>query len=270
MEKDELYAQYNMTYPYNDTTAPQNQAAAQNLVPSFLCPSNPLRSPDGLDSFGYGYVDYGPIVYTDIDPVSGVRNKNTRMSGALRGTFDGSGTTLGNIPDGLSNSIAVAEDVGRYEQMRGVHVDPLGPNRTGTGAPGTGVARAPWRWADPDSGYALNGDPSAGNGWGSVNTAYSGLVHGRPKVMNNDKDPFGGPAGPNPPSCLWLNKTNCGPNEEVFSFHGEGANVLFMDGHVTFMDEYVDIIVFRRLVTAAERISPNAQSSGAPITPTDY
>jgi prepilin-type N-terminal cleavage/methylation domain-containing protein/prepilin-type processing-associated H-X9-DG protein len=267
MEKDELYAQYNLTYPYNDPTAPQNQAAAQNAISSFLCPNNPLRSPNGLDSYGYGYVDYGPIIYTDIDPVSGVRNKNARMSGALRGTFDGQGVTLGNIPDGLSNTIAVGEDAGRYEQMPGPYVDPLGPNGTGTGAPGTLVARCAWRWAEPDSGFALNGDPLAysGTGFGQVNTGYAGLVNGRAKVINNNKYPFGGPA-----NCIWTNVTNCGPNEEIFSFHGTGANILFMDGHVTFMDENVDAIVLRRLVTAGEQIAPNAQSSGAPIIPIDY
>jgi prepilin-type N-terminal cleavage/methylation domain-containing protein/prepilin-type processing-associated H-X9-DG protein len=272
MEKDELYSQYNMTYPYNDPTAPQNQLVAQNSIPSFLCPSNPLRSPNGYDANNYGYVDYGPTIYTDIDPVSGVRNKNTRMSGALHGTFDGNGVTLGNIADGTSNTIAVTEDVGRYEQMPGAYVDPLGSAGTGTGASGTNTARSFWRWADPDNGFGVSGDPSAGNGFGGVTTTYTGLINGKAKVINNNKYPFGGPTGAtvNVPACVWTNKTNCGPNDEVFGFHGEGANILFMDGHVTFMDENVDAIVFRRLVTAAERIAPNAQSGGAPIIPIDY
>jgi prepilin-type processing-associated H-X9-DG protein len=152
--------------------------------------------------------------------------------------------------------------------MPGPYVDPLGPAGTGTGAPGTGVARCAYRWADPDSGYAVNGDPSAGNGWGVVSPGYTGLVNGRAKVINNNKYPFGGPT--KAPACVWLNKTNCGPNEEIFSFHGSGANILFMDGHVTFMDENVDAIVMRRLVSSGERIAPNTQSSAVPITPIDY
>jgi prepilin-type N-terminal cleavage/methylation domain-containing protein/prepilin-type processing-associated H-X9-DG protein len=266
VEKDEIAAAYNYTYPYNDPTAPNNQQIAQTSVPSFLCPNNPLRPANGLDAFNYGYVDYGPTVYTDIDPVTGVRNKNTRMSGALHGTRDGQGVTLAQIEDGLSNTIAVTEDVGRYEQMPGAYVDPLGPNGTGTGAAGTNVARSFWRWADPDSGFGVSGDPLAGNGFGvATTTNVQNLINGRAKVINNNKYPFGGPT-----NCIWTNSTNCGPNDEVFGFHGGGANVLFMDGHVTFIDENVDAIFFRRLVTAAERIAPSQQSAAAPVTIIDY
>jgi prepilin-type N-terminal cleavage/methylation domain-containing protein/prepilin-type processing-associated H-X9-DG protein len=245
VEKDAMVAGYNYSYPYNDPTVPGNQAVAQNAVPTYLCPSNPLRPGNGLDSGGFGYTDYGPTVYTDIDPVTGVRNKNARMSGALRGTPDGKGTTIADIPDGLSTTIAIAEDVGRYDAMPGAYQDPV-----------TGVARSFWRWAEPDCGYGVSGDPLATtDSLGTVNTGYAGLNNGKARVINNNKFPFGGSAT----TCIWTNVTNCGPNDEVFSFHGTGANVLFMDGHVTFLNENIDAIVMRRLVTAAERIEPNAQ-----------
>lgn len=257
VEKDETAAQYNMTYPYNDPTAPNNQAAAQIVVPSFLCPSNALRPANGLDSAGFGYTDYGATVYTDIDPVTGVRNKNTRMHGAMHGTITGLGTTQADIADGLSNTIAVAEDTGRYDAMPGAYVDPI-----------TGTARAFWRWAEPDNGYGVSGDANVSNGLGVVNAAFTGsLVNGRARVINNNKNPFGGSAA----TCIWTNVTNCGPNDEIFSFHGTGANVLFMDGHVTFLSEDTDAIVMRRLVTASERITPNQSSATAPIAvPVDY
>jgi prepilin-type processing-associated H-X9-DG protein len=57
---------------------------------------------------------------------------------------------------------------------------------------------------------------------------------------------------------VWVNKTNCGPNDEIFSFHGQGANVVFLDGHVTWLSENIDAVVMRRLVTASEKIAPNA------------
>jgi prepilin-type N-terminal cleavage/methylation domain-containing protein/prepilin-type processing-associated H-X9-DG protein len=244
-------AGYNLTYPYNDPTFTLNQTIAQNAVPTFLCPSNPLRPANGLDSGNFGYTDYGPTVYTDIDPVTGVRNKNTRMHGGLHGTPTGQGTTNGDIQDGLSQTIAVAEDVGRYDAMPGAYQDPV-----------TGVARCFWRWAEPDNGYGVSGDPTAGDGFGTQTVAGQ-----RAKVINNNKYPFGGSAT----TCIWTNVTNCGPNDEVFSFHGTGANVLFMDGHVTFLDEGIDAIVMRRLVTASERIAPNVSSAGAAIsTPADY
>jgi prepilin-type N-terminal cleavage/methylation domain-containing protein/prepilin-type processing-associated H-X9-DG protein len=273
MEKDDLYVGYSLNYPYNDTTAPQNQAAAQTAIPTFLCPSNPLRPANGLDNNGYGYTDYGPTVYTDIDPVTGVRNKNTRMHGALHGTLDGKGTTLADISDGLSSTIAIAEDVGRFDAMPGAYVDPL--FGLANAANGTGQARSFWRWAEPDNGYGVSGDPLAGNNFGGVNAAYPGLINGagtatgigRARVVNNNRYPFGGSAA----TCIWTNVTNCGPNDEVFSFHGTGANVLFMDGHVNFLSENTDAIVMRRLVTAGEHIEPNVSSGPAPIlNTTDY
>jgi prepilin-type N-terminal cleavage/methylation domain-containing protein/prepilin-type processing-associated H-X9-DG protein len=256
LEKDDVIAGYNLNYPYNDTTSPQNQIAAQNAVSTFLCPSNVLRPNNGLDSQGYGYTDYGPTVYTDIDPVTGVRNKNTRMHGGLHGTIDGRGTTLADVPDGTSATIAIAEDTGRYDAMPGAYVDPL--FNLANAAPGTGQARSFWRWAEPDNGYGVSGDPVVTNGLG---TASGYALTGGARVINNNKFPFGGSAA----TCLWADVTNCGPNDEVFSFHKGGANVIFLDGHVTFLQDDISPFVMRRLVTAAERIPPNQSSPGAPI-----
>ena len=258
VEQQELADAYNINKAYNDPAAPNNAAVAQNAVQTFLCPTNPLRPASGLDSSGYGYTDYGPTVYTDIDPKTGVRNKNSRMNGALHGTPDGKGITLADLPDGLSKTIAVAEDVGRYEAMAGAYPDPITPT----------VNRSFWRWAEADSGYGVSGDPQAtSDALGTVAVGYAGLINGRAQVINNNRLPFGGPAG-----CDWLKPAgNCGPNDEIFSFHGPGANVLFMDGHVSFMNEKTDAIVMRRLVTAAEHIS-TTQSAGAftpPIVPPD-
>jgi prepilin-type processing-associated H-X9-DG protein/prepilin-type N-terminal cleavage/methylation domain-containing protein len=248
VEQDELASKYNLNYSYNDPAAPGNLLVAQNAIPTFLCPTNPLRPSNGLDSAGYGYTDYGPTVYTDIDPVfadgsaspsGGFRNKLARVNGALHGTGDGKGPTLADIPDGLSKTIAIAEDAGRFESMPGAYPDPF-PNFSAS------TNRAFWRWAEPDNGFGVTGDP--------VNFNFAFAAGGTPqwKGINNNSAPFGGPA-----TCPWLTKTNCGPNDEIFSFHGGGANVLFMDGHVTFLNETIHPLVLRRLVSAAERISPN-------------
>jgi prepilin-type N-terminal cleavage/methylation domain-containing protein/prepilin-type processing-associated H-X9-DG protein len=256
---NDLGGGYNLTYPYNDPSAPTNQSIAQNVVRSFLCPTNPLRPTSALDSYGYGYTDYGATVYTDIDPVSGVRNKNSRMNGGLHGTADGQGPVATDIKDGMSNTIAIAEDVGRYEGMPGAYVDPLGTGGGGAGvgggASGTGVARSFWRWAEPDNGYGVSGDPTATTD--SLGTATGYALTGGAKVINNNKFPFGGPA-----NCKWTDKTNCGPNDEIFSFHGAGANILFMDGHVTFVNEAINAVTMRHLVTAAEGVSVGTNGPG--------
>jgi prepilin-type N-terminal cleavage/methylation domain-containing protein/prepilin-type processing-associated H-X9-DG protein len=268
LENNDIAIQFNLALAYNDPSAlaANNVIAAQNAIPTFLCPNNPLRPASGLDSAGFGYTDYGATVYCDIDPATGVRNKNTRMNGALHGTPDGKGTTLADIPDGLSKTIAIAEDVGRYEAMPGAYPDPW------TSAVGTPVRRAFWRWAEADSGFGVSGSPvaSAGApaGFGVVNAADTDLVRGRARVINNSRTPFGG-AQTGSQTCDWLATTNCGPNDEIFSFHGSGANVLFMDGHVVYLSQDTDALVMRRLVTAAELISPNQNPNGAPGQPVD-
>jgi prepilin-type N-terminal cleavage/methylation domain-containing protein/prepilin-type processing-associated H-X9-DG protein len=240
---NQIGAASNLTLWYNDpafvnnTTTPPTYtgfaAAARNPVPTYLCPSNPLRPSSGLDSQGFGYTDYGPTVYTDIDPVTGGRNKNTRMDGALHA----GGTKLGDIRDGLSRTMAIAEDVGRNELMPGAYIDPIE----------TPVMRHFHRWVEPDNGFGVSGNPLS---W--ANQLTGAVNPGVPIIaINNNKSPFGGPAG-----CLWQGRTNCGPNDEIFSFHGAGANVLFMDGHVTFMGEDINVVVLRYLVTMAEGIPP--------------
>src|SRR5262249_29418981 len=36
-------------------------------IPAYLCPTNPLRPGSGVDTAGYGYTDYMPIAYTDLN-----------------------------------------------------------------------------------------------------------------------------------------------------------------------------------------------------------
>jgi prepilin-type N-terminal cleavage/methylation domain-containing protein/prepilin-type processing-associated H-X9-DG protein len=243
MEAADLSASYNTSFPYNDTVVTSNNIIAQNVIPTFLCPENPLRPNSGQDSAGYGYTDYGATVYTDIDPVSGVRNRNTRVSGGLRGTADGQGTTIAQVSDGTTNTIAIAEDVGRFENMPGAYIDPE-----------NGAKRSFWRWAEPDNGFGVSGDDSFTDQYGTnVSGTATQLNNGRTKVVNNNAVPFGGPG-----TCVWNNRTNCGPNDEIFSFHpGNGANTLFLDGHVSFIRDNIDAIVMRRLVSANERIGVN-------------
>ena len=44
---------------------------------------------------------------------------------------------------------------------------------------------------------------------------------------------------------------NCTNNRELYSFHPDGANVVFADGSVHFLGADLDIRVFARLVTRA-------------------
>jgi prepilin-type N-terminal cleavage/methylation domain-containing protein/prepilin-type processing-associated H-X9-DG protein len=81
LEQRDIYAQINTNIAYNDTTVyttaggttQQNVSAFQVAIPTFLCPTNPIRPKSGLDTLGYGYTDYMPIAYSNLrdDTVTG-------------------------------------------------------------------------------------------------------------------------------------------------------------------------------------------------------
>jgi prepilin-type N-terminal cleavage/methylation domain-containing protein/prepilin-type processing-associated H-X9-DG protein len=242
IEAEDVADNYNPAFTYNDAAnAPGNVVVAQTVIKTYLCPSNPLRPASGVDSAGYGYTDYGPTVYTDIDPTTGGRNKNLRADGALHADnlADGQGIPITAIVDGLTRTIAITEDAGRNEGMltNPSYIDPID-------AP---ALRHFHRWAEPDNGFGVSGNPLS---WADQTTG--ALNAGVPvKAINNNKTPFGGGL------CNWQTTNNCGPNDEIFGWHGAGANVLFMDGSVTFLDENTDTRVIRKLVTAAGKDNTN-------------
>jgi prepilin-type processing-associated H-X9-DG protein len=163
--------------------------------------------------------------------------------------------------------------------MTSPYTDPVStPMSTLTGQRGF------WRWAEPDNGFGVSGDPVATlDQKGTPDTAYTKIV----RAINNNQTPFGGGDPNTPGTCSWnlgygssgtapfigslpLSgasytggfNNNCGPNDEIFGFHGNGANVVFMDGHAAFLSADMSSIVVRYLVTANE---------GIPIPPgTDY
>jgi prepilin-type processing-associated H-X9-DG protein len=122
------------------------------------------------------------------------------------------------------------EDVGRNEFMdgQGLVNDYYDPP--------TGGARHHWRWADPDT--------------------TSGVSQ---KVNNN---PGGSMTFPDPnieATNKCAGKTwrahDCGPNNEIFSFHGNGAHVVFADGHTVFLRDSVPLNVLKALCTRQNAVN---------------
>jgi prepilin-type N-terminal cleavage/methylation domain-containing protein/prepilin-type processing-associated H-X9-DG protein len=126
------------------------------------------------------------------------------------------------------------------------------------------------RWAEPDNSNGVSGQANAYNG-----TAGTFI----PKLINGNGYPQGGPGGygsaiaepyqlVNPSSastgvytvappagnpCGWY-WNNCGPNDELFSFHNAGTNVLMCDGSVHFLSELIDPVTLRYMCTRNEAI----------------
>lgn len=259
LEEGYLNAEMNYNFAYNDGAWPKNQTAAKTAVPTFLCPSNAFRLDD---PHGYGVTDYMPTVYTDIDPVSGVRNPATRKEGAFRL----GGTPVAKVVDGMSRTIALVEDAGRsfesfFPNTTSEYADPVFSGGTALVWNGSAqVTYAQWcashgivssglapgdaatpsthrvmnRWAEPASSGGISGQ---------ANSAPGNLI----EPINGNLRPAGGP-----PNCLW-SQTNCGPNEEIWSWHRGGSNVLMCDGSVRFIGSKIDPRVLRKLVTADEQ-----------------
>ena len=58
-------------------------------------------------------------------------------------------------------------------------------------------------------------------------------------VINNNSSPDGGPS-----DCPW-STNNCGPNDEIFSFHPGGAVAVFADGSAQFIADTIEPIPMR-------------------------
>jgi prepilin-type N-terminal cleavage/methylation domain-containing protein/prepilin-type processing-associated H-X9-DG protein len=280
IEHTDLYVQMDLTKSYRDTTVNSsgvsNASICQRDIATYLCPSNPYLS--SKDPAGFGNLDYFATVYTDISDGSkggaapGNRDAmNYRADGALS-VVDGShkttskttpsdfvdgakitGVPMSAVSDGTSNTIAVIEDAGRicprssspaYGGTEGSYAETADPANlspediAATTGPGGFLARAVWRWADPDAnGSGVSGPTTNGSG---AATQYVG------KIINQNNYPIGGPAG-----FRWTSN-NYGLNDEPFSFHQGGCNVVMMDGSVKFLEETTHPVIMRYIVTRSE------------------
>ncbi len=284
----------NFNYCYNDVTG-TNFTAASTTLAVYLCPSSsrlPDGGNDGVDpndwitavwtgtppftyGRGYGYNDYGPTCYTDINPSGALygsagnpdtngpypatpyRDKTSRANGLLK---QGK-TTIAECTDGLSNTIAIGEDAGRDPRYLSPYSEEYydGTNlRTGVAgdnpADGLTAARRYWRWAEPDSSYGVSGQPN--NKWRPDN---EGSVWPKPPALKTS-GAFNAPAPTTPPTAGETAGNNAGNNDEIASFHPGGANCLFGDGSVHFIKDTINVVTLRSLVTLSggEVISSDA------------
>jgi prepilin-type N-terminal cleavage/methylation domain-containing protein/prepilin-type processing-associated H-X9-DG protein len=249
LEGTTIFNTVNFNYEYNNANL-GNVTAFTASLNVFICPSA-VRQPGGnregsgstdtdatlANSFGgYGVGDYGPTVYTDISPtlstsglgastVTPYRDKNFRANGLLK---QGK-TAIAECTDGLSNTIAIAEDAGRDPRyispyLRGSSNAPVGVYNVYNPADNNNPLRF-WRWAEADAAFGVSGQ---------INNI------GQPQNCGSPWQSQG--------SCTTYGN-NAGNNDEIYAFHPGGANALFGDGSVKFLKTTTNLIVLRNLVT---------------------
>ncbi len=255
LEQGNVFSNLNFSLPYNDLSG-ANYTGATTVIQTFLCPSA-TRSPDGgrdstadpngapfeINGIGYAYNDYCATIGTDIDPqgiafnpacsasgatqVTPYRNNCSRVNGLLHQGL----TRISEITDGTSNTIAMGEDAGRDARYPSPYIEGYrGQPNYGNGIVGYGVARKRfWRWAEPDTAIHVSGQ---------INNKFRpGNCPGQ--YQTNCLDNAGNPVAGN----------NAGANDELFGFHPGGINALFGDGSVRFLEDSINIVVERHLIT---------------------
>lgn len=201
-------------YDWNaDWDAPENQEAVTFRIKMLACPSTPYG--DRVDELGDGktaaVADYAPPARVSqvLVDLGYVPPMHDR-----RGMIStGKPIQDINVEDGLTNTLMLIEDAGRPVFYTRFELTPT-DNTPGGGSP------------DVVGGRVL------GAGWADDRNEVT--LHG----FTND-----GLSAPGP--C----PMNCTNNDEPFSFHPTGINVVFGDGAVRLLSETIAIDVFAALVT---------------------
>jgi len=243
----------NFNYEYNDASG-GNFTGASAVLSVFVCPSA-VRSGGTRDTVssdpnasvyekaqgqGYGYTDYAPSIYTDINVLNGglatgglgatpivpYRNKLLAAKGLLK---DGR-TTIAEDVDGTSNTVAFLECAGRDERFVSQYFEQYFSGLNGPAiVRGAGPAGGPaarhryWRWADPGNAFGTSGQPNN---------------LGQP---TNEGTPW--------PTTAVSAGNQAGQNEEPYSYHSGGINALFGDGSVRFVKSTINLVAFRSILT---------------------
>ena len=213
-EQQNVFEIYDRSVNFNHAN---NHVAIATPIQILNCPSTPYDSdrldvmPDGTE---LACADYGPIVAVSWGVYSGGYAPPVSNNLGVF-TINDNVVYLSDISDGLSNTLAIGEDAGRpYHHVRkGLGPAELVPGGGNLGVTGGRVQGA--GWADWANGLPLHGFSSDGLSC---------------------------------PGPVAINTTN---NNEAFSFHPVGVVSTFADGHVAYISDQTDIIVYSQLITRA-------------------
>ncbi|HVL15665.1 MAG TPA: DUF1559 domain-containing protein [Gemmata sp.] len=215
LEQENVRNVYVMTANWYD---PANAAARAAQVKTFLCPSantgrvgqSAVPGVPGSPFAGAAW-DYTNVSVVALPLLAYLNYPDPASHTAIwRGVMSSTGSTVGQITDGLSNTILIAEDANRPEYwVKGRRVTDLVPPFGGDG-PGVATGGV---WADHQKGFGIEG------------TSPDGLT------------------------LVGECAINCNNAYEVYAFHTGGANVAMADGSVRFLREGLPIRTLAALST---------------------
>jgi prepilin-type N-terminal cleavage/methylation domain-containing protein/prepilin-type processing-associated H-X9-DG protein len=233
IEQDTLYRLYDFNQNWGSPTNVAN--VTSRPVPIYTCPSAP--NPTRLD----GNPDTGwnpPIVA--VRDYAGIYGVDPRLVSADLATTTGPGIAskisevrLTDITDGTSNTIHLVESAGRPDIYRAGKL--VASASASTGVNGGGWARA------------------ASDLPNLVGSSYDGIAPVGPCGMNCTNGEDHGGTYPHP--VYGTDGTG-----HIYAFHSGGANTLFGDGSVRFLNQSINIGILAALVT---------RSGGEPVVVPD-
>lgn len=213
VEQKALWDRYAAEKSWDDDA---NQEVIKESIAVYRCPSVP--DPVGLDQLGAGRVaavaDYTSP--TEVSPelvAAGIVKNRVKLNGALRPQP----VPISTVFDGASHTIVIVEDAGRPTFWAGRR---RGPESL---FPGCGN-------------FAVSGGRVRGAGWADPNQVIP--LHG-----------FSTDGLTCPGTCA----INCTNNNEAYGFHPGGVVTGFLDGHVRFLNDTIDIETYVSLITSQGR-----------------
>ncbi|MFO0852169.1 MAG: DUF1559 domain-containing protein [Gemmataceae bacterium] len=207
LEQENVRAVYVQTANWYD---PANEPARTARVKTFLCPSanggrdgrSAVPGAPGSPFAGAAW-DYTNVSVVAVALLAYLNYPDPAgYTSVWRGVMSSQGSTVGQITDGLSNTILMTEDANRPEYwVKGRRVTDREPPFGGAG-PGAATGGV---WADHQKGFGVEG--TSPDGFTLVG------------------------------ECA----VNCNNAYEVYSFHPGGANAAMADGSVRFLREGITI-----------------------------
>jgi len=235
-EEQNIYDQYDFSTNWSNPMT--NFTLVGTSLPVFECPSVPEedRLDGDLQYWSQGHANWEAsrcAAPTDYVPIQSVTTRLVAL-GIVDDTKDKTGMMLRNseaalrhVTDGTSKTIMLAESAGRpYVYRNGQRVGDLATNRVNGGG-----------WCRPASEIDLHG------------SSPDGATFPGPCAINctNGDDYLKG--GTDDMGIVPLMDYGTNGTSATYAFHPGGANILFGDGSVHFINEDIEIRTYARMVT---------------------